>query len=64
MTRINISGSETLVPSTIKGMHHVGMAVSNLASSLDYYQSATSLGRLDRDSISGYLPQVAESQQY
>ena len=59
MTRINMIESETLVPATIKGTHHLGMAVSDLASSLDYYQSVASLGRLGRDSIRGYLRQVA-----
>ncbi|MFT7091723.1 MAG: catechol 2,3-dioxygenase-like lactoylglutathione lyase family enzyme, partial [Candidatus Azotimanducaceae bacterium] len=38
-------------------MHHVGVAVSDVAKSLDFYQSTTSLDRLDRDCVSGFLPE-------
>jgi catechol 2,3-dioxygenase-like lactoylglutathione lyase family enzyme len=52
-----MSESQKLIPSTIKGMHHVGVAVSDVAKSLDFYQSTTSLDRLDRDRVSGFLPE-------
>lgn len=55
-----MSDSKELIPSTIKGMHHVGMAVSDVAKAVDFYQSTTSIARLDRDRLSGFLPESPE----
>jgi catechol 2,3-dioxygenase-like lactoylglutathione lyase family enzyme len=52
-----MSESQKLIPSTIKGMHHVGVAVSDIEKSLAFYQSTTSITRLDRDRLSGFLPE-------
>ena len=41
-----------LVPSSIKGIHHVGMAVRDLQATLDFYQSTTTMERFSQDSIS------------
>jgi catechol 2,3-dioxygenase-like lactoylglutathione lyase family enzyme len=55
-----MDNSTTLVPSTIKGMHHVGIAVSDVERSVEFYQSVTALKRIDHDNIAGYLPEPCE----
>ncbi len=45
-----------LAPSTILGIHHVGMAVSNLASALSFYRATASLEEIAPNLISGLLP--------
>ena len=55
-----MDNSTTLVASTIKGMHHVGIAVSDVEKSVEFYQSVTALKRIDHDNIAGYLPEPCE----
>ncbi len=55
-----MDNSKTPAPSTIKGMHHVGIAVRDVEKSVKFYQSVTALKRLDQDNIAGYLPEPCE----
>ncbi|MBT3565259.1 MAG: VOC family protein, partial [Gammaproteobacteria bacterium] len=55
-----MNNSTTLVASTIKGMHHVGIAVSDVEKSVEFYQSVTALKRINHDNIAGYLPEPCE----
>ena len=51
----------TLFPSTIKGIHHIGIAVSDVEESVNFYQSVTALERHKQDNIAGYLPEPCEN---
>lgn len=52
--------AEDLVPSSIKGIHHVGMAVSDVKAAVAFYESATSLGSVSVESIGGGPLQAVE----
>lgn len=49
-----------LTPSSILGIHHVGVSVSNLAKSMSFYQSAASLEVVDANRVGGTLPDTPE----
>lgn len=51
---------EVLTPSSVLGIHHVGMSVSNLSEAVSFYQSTASLEKIGQNTIGGWLPRRPE----